>query len=273
MILLFQLFFSIILTVATVLPLGLVSTIADIWIPIVMFIGYFVLNFGLWFVYLFIAGRFVNMNKPIKKPQGLYVRIFRYGVKHLLNLTRVKVIKKNTELIEKNQNYVFVGNHKSNFDPIVLEAVFGRKTIMFVSKPENFKVPIAGRILHKCGCVALERDNAREAFKMFMYSAELVKNNNMSACIYPEGTRNKADGELPLLPFKSGAFRLAQLVNLPIAVVTLKHTGDIVKNLPWKSTKVELNVVKIIPASEVQSKNTTQLSDEVKQIIETSLSE
>ncbi len=271
MILLFQLLFSIVLTVVTVFPLQLVSSWADIWIPVLIFAGYFALNFGLWFVYLFICGRFVNMNKPIKKPQGLYLRIFRYGVRHLLNLTRVKVIKVNTELIEKNTNYVFVGNHKSNFDPIVLEAVFGRKKIMFVSKPENLKVPISGRILHKCGCVALDRENPREGFKAFMYAAGLVKDNNMSACIYPEGTRNKGESELPLLPFKSGAFRLAQLTNLPIAVVTMRNTAQIAKNLPWKSTKVIIEIVKVIPVEEVQSKNTTQLSEEVKAIIEENL--
>ncbi len=48
--------------------------------------------------------------------------------------------------------------------------------------------------------------------------------NNLSLFIFPEGTRIK---DIPLKPFKKGAFVLASRHNLPILPVIFRNTGKI----------------------------------------------
>ena len=52
--------------------------------------------------------------------------------------------------IPEGTRFVLVGNHQSKFDPILSWYILRKKDIAFISKPENFKQPIFGRIIRKC---------------------------------------------------------------------------------------------------------------------------
>ena len=74
---------------------------------------------------------------------------------------------------------------------------------------------------------------------------ELLDENVVSMGIYPEGQTNKT--EEPLLPFRNGAFKIAQKAKVPIVVCVIENTEKILKNFPWQPTTVNLKVLEVLP--------------------------
>ena len=116
--------------------------------------------------------------------------------------------------------------------------------------------------------MTIDRENARKAIETINEASELLKAQEVSIGVYPEGTRSK-NGDL--LPFHSGVFKIAQKANASIAVVVLKGTEKIYKNYPFHRTCVEMTIAKVIPAEQVCSTRSAELGDKVRDIIENSL--
>jgi 1-acyl-sn-glycerol-3-phosphate acyltransferase len=139
-----------------------------------------------------------------------------------------------------------------------------KRKIAFVSKPSNFKIPVAGPYTHNAGFLAIDRENAMRAMRTIKRAAELVVSEQMIMGIYPEGTRSKT-GEL--LDFKEGAFLLAKRANAPVVVITTKGTNKIAKRMVWKSTRVDLDVIEIIDKETVQNLRLNELSAHVRESV------
>ena len=72
---------------------------------------------------------------------------FSIGV--LLKLCRVKITLRGLEKLPAEVKWLFVSNHRSNFDPLIAMWALRKYGIAFITKPENLKIPIAGRLMHK----------------------------------------------------------------------------------------------------------------------------
>ena len=118
-------------------------------------------------------------------------------------------------------------------------------TLAFISKKENFKIPIVNKLMHMCFCLPLDREDNRAAVKTINEAVELLDENVVSMGIYPEGQTNKT--EEPLLPFRNGAFKIAQKAKVPIVVCVIENTEKILKNFPWQPTTVNLKVLEVLP--------------------------
>lgn len=99
---------------------------------------------------------------------------------------------------------IFSGNHYSNWDPILYDALFFRK-LSIMSKKELFKNKFFAFILTRLGAFPVDREHlSPSSFKKTM--AELKANHQV--LIFPEGTRNKS-GSKELLEIKSGFLTFA----------------------------------------------------------------
>ena len=265
-----QIVASLCLTLYTVFDLDLVKSFVDLWKAAAVFLAYYLFVNILYFIYLFVLGALPDKRKELTKPSKFYQHEFQTADRYLIYHSGAKVRVTGKELIKEGEKYIFISNHRSRFDPMVLADAFPKNKMAFISKPENFKIPIAGGVVYKCGYVAMDRSNPRKGLEAINKASEMAKNNDLSMGIYPEGTRNT--GDTLLLPFKNGAFKLAQKAELPIAVVTVWHTEKIAKNFPLKKTDVYIDVLKIIPKEEVLSKKTCELSEEIRVLMEENLS-
>ena len=217
---------------------------------------------GLWFSTAFLP----SVKKPIEKPRNYY-GIIQFVCDWAMTALRVKTVFRGMEKFP-DEPFVLVSNHISNFDPVVvLSKVKGRK-IAFISKPSNFKIPVAGPYTHNAGFLAIDRENAIKAMRTIKRAAELVVSEQMIMGIYPEGTRSKT-GEL--LEFKEGAFLLAKRANAPVVVMTTKGTNNIAKRMVLRSTKVELDVIEVIDAETIQKMRLNEISAHVRASIENAL--
>lgn len=192
-----------------------------------------------------------------------YYRFLLYYCSVFTYITaRIRIETEGEELIPKEKPFLLIANHRSNFDPITSWVVLRHRTnITFISKPENFKIPLFGRIIRRCCFIPIDRENPRNAKATIDRAAELMKNDNCSIGVYPEGTRSKT-GEL--LPFHNMVFRIAKQAQVPILVAVMENTEKIRKNFPLRSTKIKLKYIDLIPVETVMESKTLQLSQRVR---------
>ena len=227
--------------------------------------------FGLALLYFLIPGffaLFVNPKKNYTNDSKIFRSILNAVSVIALKIMRVRIQVSGAEKLPHGQKLLFVGNHRSNFDPIITWYALRDWKISYISKSGNFKIPIFGRIIRRCCFMAIDRESPRKAINTINQASELLKEQEVSIGVYPEGTRSKNG---VLLPFHSGVLRIAQKANASIAVVVLKGTEKIHKNYPFHRTCVEMIIAEVIPAEQVCSTRSAELGDKVRDIIENSL--
>ena len=122
------------------------------------------------------------------------------------------------------QPCVFVGNHQSIMDVLVLGSVVPRRTVA-VGKRELTKIPLFGWFFVRSGNLVIDRGNSEAAKKMLAAAGRRLKDEGLSVWFMPEGHRNAGP---ELLPFKTGAFRLAAAAGVPVVPVVAAPLKPIV---------------------------------------------
>lgn len=112
---------------------------------------------------------------------------------------------------------VFIGNHQTELDVLLLGAVFPRHCSV-TAKSSLRRVPLLGWFMALSGTVFIDRANRSNALRAFDEAADSMRARRQSVFIFPEGTRSYADRPM-LLPFKKGAFHLAVRAQVPIVPV------------------------------------------------------
>ena len=125
------------------------------------------------------------------------------------------VIKRDANY-KKGQSYMFVANHTSMID-IMLMLYVSKNPFVFVGKKELVKIPLFG-FFYKRTCILVDRNNQQSKRAVFD-SAQRKLNLGYSVCIFPEGGVPE-DESIVLDTFKDGAFRLAIEHKIPIAPMT-----------------------------------------------------
>lgn len=216
-------------------------------------------------IYLFIISRFVNPNKEYPEFSQFYYSNILRVTRELIRWGRVKIEITGAEKVPDGK-CLFVSNHRSNYDPLLVWHIFKKNRPAFISKEGNFHIPIVGRMLRKCCFLTIDRDNPRQSLMCLMKAAEYLKEDKVSIGIYPEGTRNK-NYEKGLLPFHNGVFKIAKMAKVPIVVLTVEGTQNIHTNFPWHKTPVKINVAEVIETEEVCSHKTDEIAAKVRKVI------
>ena len=161
-----------------------------------------------------------------------------------------------------------VSNHRSGFDIVTALWALRRHDVAFIMKPAILRIPAVSRFACRIGCLPIDREDDRAALKTILAAADMLKNGVTSFCIYPEGTRGGGD---ELLPFRNGAFKVAQKAKAPVVVMTTENTDKVVKNFPFRRTDVTLRILDVIPAEQVTAMKTTEIGRQARQCIERAL--
>jgi len=120
--------------------------------------------------------------------------------------------------IKANQAYVLAANHTSIADIVLLFTLF--RQFKWVSKRENFRLPILGWNMWLSNYVPLVRGDVSSARTMMERCRKLLR-EGMSIMMFPEGTRSR-DGRVQ--PFRHGAFTLAHDTGVPVIPIAI-HGG------------------------------------------------
>ena len=213
---------------------------------------------------IFIWSLFLSKKKEINKPSKLYYFFVREVAHQIDLLGRVKVVVNGEEKLPK-EKCMIISNHLSMFDAVCIVDKFKLQPLTCISKMENLRIPICGPFIYNAGFIALDRSSAQKAVKSIQKAASFIENDWSHIYICPEGTRSK-DGTL--LPFHAGSFKIATKSNAPIVVCNFKNTDLVHKNFPWKKTVVFLDIINVIYPEQYKGKNTTQITEECRTMIE-----
>ena len=179
----------------------------------------------------------------------------------LAYLTPVSVTVEGAENARREQSYVVVSNHQSQYD-ILLIYGWLKLDLKWVMKKELRKIPGIGIGCEKAGHIFVDRRDPKQARKAIREAIDHLS-RGVGILFFPEGTRSR-DGRL--LSFKKGAFRLAIDQELPLLPVTLVGTRNV---LPAKSLRLFPGSIKMVIHPEIEShgKSVEQLTEETRAAI------
>ena len=242
-----------------------------LWLTLLSFAGCYLALLLIAFVFLLIICRLVDLDKPQEHDSKFYRAAMYVYIEALISLVMVRLHTKGLEKTPKEGRFLLVCNHLFLADPGILLHCFKDSQLAFISKQENLNMFVVGKFLHKIMCQTLDRDNDRQALKTILKCIQLIKDDEVSIGVFPEGYTSKDN---KLHHFRAGVFKIAQKANVPIVVCTIQGTRQIFKNLArLKFTDVELHLVDVIPAEALKGKTTAQISDQVYEMMIADLGE
>jgi putative phosphoserine phosphatase / 1-acylglycerol-3-phosphate O-acyltransferase len=139
-----------------------------------------------------------------------------------LRLAGVRLRVTGAENLERERPAVFVFNHQSNLDPIVVGALLGHDYTA-TGKKEARLDPVAALSGLLLDAVFLDRSDTGSAKRRMGEVVERLRAGE-SVMIAPEGTRSP--GPVPA-PFKHGAFHAAAQARVPVVPIVLRNAGEL----------------------------------------------
>lgn len=238
---------------------NLLVTVGDIWRPLLVFVLLFVCCIIIHAIGISALSLLAPKGKSFGRFDNFFRRVTIETIDFIMKVVRAKVHVTGIEKLPENERFLLVGNHRSVFDPMIEMSVLRDSELAFVSKKENINLPFFGRLMLASGCLALDRENNREAVKTIMQASKKLSENYCSMGIYPEGGINKTENVL--LPFHNGSFKIAKKAGAPLVISTIRNTERLCKRFFLFSTDIYLDIIEVIPACEVAQMTTAQLSD------------
>jgi 1-acyl-sn-glycerol-3-phosphate acyltransferase len=174
------------------------------------------------------------------------------------------------EKIRDDVTYVMVANHQSLLDILVLFRVFAH--FKWVSKIENFRIPLIGWNMRHNRYIALRRGDRSSVVQMLTRCRETLAAGS-SVMIFPEGTRSP-DGRLRA--FKPGAFVLAKTTGRPILPIVVDGTASALPKRGFVLQgrhRIRVRVLDEIPAESFAAESAEELALRVQALIGDALKE
>lgn len=195
------------------------------------------------FIYFLIINAiliFVCLIRPFHRDNVHFAGILYGSMSRILGL---KVEIRVPESLSKGGPFVYICNHQNSFDLITVCAA-AQKGVVTVGKKSLVWIPVFGWAYWLSGNILIDRKNKGRAHDTLKTTVEKIKQKGLSVWFFPEGTRSYGRG---LLPFKSGAFRIAQAVSEPVVCVSASNLHNKIKLNRWD------NGTLLIELSEPQS--------------------
>jgi 1-acyl-sn-glycerol-3-phosphate acyltransferase len=166
--------------------------------------------------------------------------------------------------IKRGKTYVIVSNHQSMLDILVLFGLF--RHYKWVSKKENFRIPIIGWLMRLNRYIEIDRGNMETYLSMMRKINKTLKSGS-SIMMFPEGTRQPGEG---IGPFRDGAFRMALENKVGIIPVILDGTAAAVPKgkiiLPGRR-RITLKILNEIPYNDFRGKTPKELTNEIRELM------
>ena len=162
------------------------------------------------------------LSYPFDRDRKLIHRLLMYQsfmLSYLIPIWKIHI--EGREKAKKGTTYVIISNHQSMLDIIIINCL--RYKYKWISKIENFKVPVIGQYLKMADYIIVDRSDDESKTEMLERSYDCLK-KNISIMMFPEGTRSQ-NNEIGF--FRRGAFQLALQAEVPILPVIIDGTGGI----------------------------------------------
>lgn len=155
-----------------------------------------------------------------KNPKHVYV--FCRWFNQLQKIVGVQLVQRGLDNAPTSEKSVYISNHQSILDFVTDPGMLRPRTVS-LGKRDLLYVPFFGLLYWITGNIMINREDKSKARDTIKQVAEAIHQRDLSVWVYPEGTRSKGRG---LLPFKTGAFRMAIEAGVPITPMCTSTTHN-----------------------------------------------
>ncbi|GAD31810.1 1-acyl-sn-glycerol-3-phosphate acyltransferase [Photobacterium leiognathi lrivu.4.1] len=125
-------------------------------------------------------------------------------------------------------------------------------------------LPFFGQLYWITGNILIDRENKSKARNTIQQVADAIHSRDLSVWVYPEGTRSKGRG---LLPFKTGAFRMAIEAGVPIIPVVISTTHNKIDLNKWDNGTVIAEMLPPIQTTGLKATQARELAEQCHQLM------
>ena len=148
-------------------------------------------------------------------PDKVYKKMIESGIDfYIKKYVNIKIINKE-RLDSINEPVIFIGNHLSNSDGLILNKVLKEKDVTFI-----MGVKLTQDAMTNIGCKIVKTIQINPSSPDRNAISNLIQHikNGNNAFIFPEGTRSRNS---TMLKAKRGIYLIAKLCNVPIVPIAI----------------------------------------------------
>lgn len=233
------------------------------------------------FWYIKAALALYSSRKPLKKAENYMLtdnhegddftsEYVRHWAKDRIIDSGSTINVKGLENIPDRNGILFMSNHQSNFDILLLLSELPVNH-GFIAKVELDNIPFFSRWMRCIHCLFMDRSDMKQSAQTIIDGIKQLK-AGINMVIFPEGTRSKG---APVGEFKSGSFKLATKSKAPIVPVTIDGTYKVMEQNKNKIKPAEINLTihKPIYTDNLTKEEAAALPQRVRDIIVADLPE
>lgn len=153
---------------------------------------------------------------------------------------RYELINRNSKKLDIHRQYIFIANHTSIIDIMLMSVLHSTHPICFIGKAELAKIPIFGLIYRRI-CILVDRKDTKSRANVYKKAA-IKMSSGQNIVIFPEGGVPD-DTSIILEDFKDGAFNLSEKHHFPIVVYTFV---GLKKMFPFDNSKGHPGKISVI---------------------------
>lgn len=204
----------------------------------------------------------VSLKKKAKDSR-MFRKLITATLRMIFKLANLRVHSTGLEKIPTDERFVLVSNHIHDLDPAVILHEVPDSDLAFIAKKEVRDLyPFVYKALHKMHGLPIDRENNREAAKTIISATKLIKDNENSVAVFPEGYVSLS-GEL--LPIRNGALKMATKTQCKIVVCTLWGTKEIPKKMFRRRHDVYFDVLDVIDTE--GNTHTAELGEQISKLM------
>lgn len=206
----------------------------------------------------------IYLTRPFHRNNVYLAGQFYSSMSRILGL---KIELRISDKVKRDENYVFIANHQNSYDLMTI-CKAAMPGVVTVGKKSIKWIPIFGLIYWLSANIMIDRKNTGNARNTLDATLDKMNDKKLSIWFFPEGTRSNGRG---LLPFKTGAFRLAKAANKAIIPVVASELFEKIKFNRWDNGTVIVEVMD--PVELPEGMNAKQLAQHFNAIFSLKISQ
>lgn len=164
---------------------------------------------------------------------------------------------------------VYIANHQNSYDLFTMSNAVQPGTVS-VGKKSLKWIPFFGQMYWLTGNILIDRNNTNKAMNTIAVTADKIKNKGLSVWLFPEGTRSRGRG---LLPLKTGAFRTAIQSNVPIVPICGSNQHGTIQLNRWNNGKIIIELLDPIFLDENGKESLRHTANDVHSLMKSKIEE
>lgn len=204
-----------------------------------------------------------NKNYPVRESRVEIYKLVKHLANRMIKAARMDLQVMGRENLPKEGPVLYISNHKSIFDIVVLVSVIEDPCI-YLAKKEVSKMQMVNTWFDALGAIYIDRDDKRQAIESIVRGINELK-SGQSIVAFPEGTRISGD---EIKEFKGGCFKLAIKSGVPIVPIAIHNTYKVFEEKRGiQSTTVTVNIGKPIQVKDLSKEEIRVLPQTTEEVV------